>query len=219
MKESCDITVILDRSGSMEIIRTDTIGGFNSFLKDQKALPGEATISLVQFNGHSETMYSGVSVKLVADLSMDTFVPLGNTALLDTIGKTIDATGNRLRSLKESERPNKVVFVIITDGEENSSKLYSKKQIKDMIQSQTSNYNWQFMYIGANVDAFGVASSIGINLSNTMNYAASSEGSAHCHSVYSSTISDFRSGLIKTTGISPEAIAKSQEIIDNAKVN
>jgi hypothetical protein len=166
-----DITVVLDRSGSMECVKEDTIGGFNTFLKEQQN--GSPTmITLHQFDDQFETVIDGKDVHQAQPLTSSTFVPRGWTALLDAIGRAINHTGNRL----EKASAGKVVFVIITDGEENRSKEFSRVKVFDMIKHQKEKYNWQFVFLGANQDAIKCAADIGIPKVTAMNYAANAVG-------------------------------------------
>ena len=154
-----DVTVVLDRSGSMQSCRTDAEGGVNAFIEEQKKHPGECAFSLVEF----DTEYNFVhKAKPVAEVPPYTLVPRGGTALLDAVGRAINETGERLAAMKEEDRPSLVVFVIVTDGEENESKEFSRSQIKAMIERQQKDYNWQFTFLGANQDAFAEAGAIGI---------------------------------------------------------
>jgi hypothetical protein len=165
-----EIAVVLDRSGSMSAVRSDTIGGFNTFLSDQKANNvGDVRLSLTQFDDQYDVVYSGKSIQDVPPLTEATFVPRGMTALFDAVGKTINVLGERLAKMAEQDRPSLVIMVILTDGEENSSKEFSLQQVKDMIKLQTETYSWQFVFLGADQDAFQ-AQKMGIAASNTYNY-------------------------------------------------
>lgn len=155
-----DVVVIVDRSGSMCSCRDDAEGGLNTFVEEQKKHPGDCNLTLVQFDTECEFVHRGVPIK---DVPKFTLVTRGLTALLDAVGKAIAETGERLSKLDESQRPGLVVVVIITDGQENASKEYRRDQIKQMIEHQTTVYNWQFTFLGANQDAFEEASSIGID--------------------------------------------------------
>lgn len=163
-----DITLVVDRSGSMEAIRMDAEGGVNTFLIDQAAQPGDALVTLVQFDTHYEFVHRGVPAKQVPRYQL---VPRGGTALLDAVGRAINETGERLSKMPEADRPGLVVFVVMTDGEENSSQEFTKAQIKKMIEHQQLVYNWQFTFLGANQDAFAEAGSIGITASGTANFS------------------------------------------------
>jgi hypothetical protein len=155
-----DITLVVDRSGSMEEIRTDAEGGVNSFIADQAKEPGEARLTLVQFDTHYEFLQRGVPISQVPKYQL---IPRGGTALLDAVGRAINETGERLASIPEEDRPGLVIFVVMTDGEENSSKEFSKARIKEMIQHQQEFYNWHFTFLGANQDAFAEAGGMGID--------------------------------------------------------
>lgn len=170
------ISVVLDRSGSMSSIMTDTIGGFNQFLKDQKAVKSKATFSLLQFDTEFQEDYIGKDIQEVPELTDKTFVPRGMTALLDAIGHTINKTGEWLKNIPEAIRPGKVVFVILTDGAENSSHEFSKSQIFDMIKKQTDVFKWGFVFLGANQDAIQEAHGLGIFGSNSLTYKHTGDG-------------------------------------------
>ena len=154
-----DITLVVDRSGSMQSIREDAEGGVNAFLQEQAKQPGEALLTLVQFDTEYEFVHRGVPIKHVPAY---TLMPRGNTALLDAVGRAINETGERLSKMAETDRPGLVVFVIMTDGLENSSQEFTKAQIKQQIEEQQSKYSWQFTFLGANQDAFAEAGGMGI---------------------------------------------------------
>lgn len=166
-----DITVVLDRSGSMATCRNDAEGGLNELIKKQKREAGQATFTLVQFDTVYEFVHRAVPIGNVSHVPLE---PRGGTALLDAVGKAIAETGERLKGTAEADRPGLVVFVIVTDGEENSSHEYTKAQIKQMIQHQQDVYKWQFTFLGANQDAFAEAAAMGIPLTATANYAPAS---------------------------------------------
>lgn len=177
MKENhTDITIILDRSGSMGSIRQDTIGGFNSFLEDQKKVEGTANFSLYQFDDVLENPVPSQDIQSVSALTLETFVPRGGTALLDAIGQVITKTGDRLKSLPEEQRPERVMVVITTDGEENSSRQFTYDKVNEMITHQREKYQWQFVFLGANQDAIAAASKMGIHGSAAMTTAANAAG-------------------------------------------
>jgi Mg-chelatase subunit ChlD len=159
-----EIAFILDRSGSMVSIAESTADSFNSFLatqqKEHEELPDRLT--LVLFDTECEVLYSSVPVPEVKCLDQATDRPDGSTPLLDAIGHTIDETGKRLSVMEEKDRPATVIVAILTDGEENSSKMYGHRRIQDMIKLQKYVYNWKFLYLGANQDAIATASSMGI---------------------------------------------------------
>lgn len=194
MKNMTDITFVLDRSGSMQCIADDTIGGFNKFLEEQKKEPSPATFTLVQFDDQYEVVRNALPIRDVAPLDRNTFVPRGWTALLDAIGRTINETGKRLAGIPEDERPDKVVFVILTDGMENQSKEFKKAQIAEMIEKQRSQFNWQFLFLGANQDAIQEAGGLGIPGTHAMTYAQNAVGTQSSFKATSAKLSAFRGG-------------------------
>lgn len=170
------ITIILDKSGSMADCIDDTIGGFNQFIESQQKLPGECEVSLVQFSNQSETCYKSVPVKNVEQLTKEKYVPMGMTAMHDAIGKTIYEKGVELARKPENERPSKVTFVIITDGQENASTTYNSLKIKEMITHQKEVYNWDFVFLGANIDTNAVSNSLNIDLNKSLSYSSTKRG-------------------------------------------
>jgi len=183
------ITVILDRSGSMEPINKDTCGGLNTFIEEQRKAPGRATMTLVRFNGTYEMDYLD---KPIADVKpIASLYPMGGTALYDAIGKTIDELGGRLSRLPEAERPGKVVVVIVTDGEENASKSFTAEQVRSRVEHQRHVYNWQFVFLGANQDAITNAKQLGISAANSADFSASNSRMAFMET--SSNLSGYRS--------------------------
>lgn len=162
-----DITLVVDRSGSMQAIREDAQGGINAFIQDQAKQPGEALLTLVQFDTDYDFVHRGVPIAKAPPFEL---VPRGATALLDAVGRAINETGARLAQMPEADRPGLVVFVVTTDGQENSSREFTKSQIKEMIERQQSQYNWQFTFLGANQDAFAEAGQMGIAAVGTAGY-------------------------------------------------
>jgi len=189
-----DISLVLDRSGSMDSVKMDTIGGFNEFLKAQKAAPGEAAMTLAQFDHEYEIVHNGINIQDVPKLTEESFVPRGQTALLDAIGRTINATGARLAALPEDKRPSKVIFVILTDGEENNSTEFTSARVKAMIQQQTEVYNWDFVFLGANQDAMYTGAAMGIHANNSMSYEADRAGTTHAFRSVSDNMRSYREG-------------------------
>lgn len=192
-----DITIVLDRSGSMMSVASDTIGGFNKFLADQQATPGTATFTLHQFADRFETPIPASDINHVKPLDGTTYVPRGNTALLDAIGEAVTLTGNRLKVQPEPERAGKVVCVIMTDGYENSSRKYTRAQVFDMIKHQREVYKWEFVFLGANQDAMQESAKIGVSHMNTMSYASNSAGVSASADAVSFNMSAFRTGTKK----------------------
>lgn len=189
-----DITFVLDRSGSMGHIRDDTIGGFNTFLEEQKKVPGEASVSLFQFDDTFEKVYEGKPIAHAPLLSRETFVPRASTALLDAIGRTIDLTGKRFSDMPEDQRPGKVIFVIITDGEENASREWTTQKVFSAISHQRDVYNWQFVFLGANQDAIATAAGMGIAGQSSMTYAHNAQGTTRALFAVSGSATSYRTG-------------------------
>ena len=177
MKEKyTHIAVVLDRSGSMHDVQKDTIGSFNSFLKDQQKEEGECTFTLVQFDDLYEVVHDFLAIKDVPALDDKTFVPRGMTALLDAIGKTINNIGQKFDNMDEKDRPERVIFVILTDGIENHSREFTREAINKMITHQTEKYNWQFLFLGADQNAIVEGGNLGIKAGNSMTIMRSSKG-------------------------------------------
>ena len=183
-----DITIVLDRSGSMASVIQDTIGGFNTFLKEQKEGSEEATINLYQFDDKYDVVYENKKIASAKDLTDKTFVPRGSTALYDAIGKTIVTLGEKYSNMKEDDRPERVFFVIITDGEENASKEYAFDRVKELIEHQKEKYSWQFVFLGSDFSAVTMAGNIGIGVSNSAAYANTSKGNSKMYNQLSSKI-------------------------------
>jgi hypothetical protein len=201
-QDATHITIVLDRSGSMCAVAGDTIGGFNKFLADQKAVPGFATLTLAQFDHEYEIVHNSKPVAEVPPLDDKTFVPRGNTALLDAIGRTIVATGATLAGMPEDQRPAKVVFVIITDGQENASREYTRAKVLEMITHQRETYAWEFVFLGANQDAIAAGSSLGISVANSLTYASNAVGTQSAFASASSNTRSYRTGAAKTAAFS-----------------
>jgi hypothetical protein len=189
MKNFTDITFILDRSGSMQSRVADVLGGYKAFVEDQQKLGDNACLSLVLFDTTVDTMFAGVPIKAVNPV-LDYRLG-GMTALIDAIGQTIAQTGARLSALPEQDRPNKVIVVVMTDGEENASRQFTNVQIKQMVETQTQTYGWTFLFLGANIDSFSVAGNLGFNSTHTTNYSNDAKGFAgglRGMSTYTSTL-------------------------------
>ncbi len=177
MKEGLtEIISLVDRSGSMQSILDDAIGGFNTFLRSQQDQPGEAKLSLILFDHEYQIVHQAVDIQQVEPLNQDTYVPRGSTALLDAVGKTIDAVGERLAATPESKRPSQVIVSILTDGYENASQTYSKPKVAEMIKHQTEKYNWAFEFQAANMDAFAAAKELSIAPDRVVQFEATGEG-------------------------------------------
>ena len=212
------VSYLIDRSGSMTSIAKDVIGGFNSFIKEQKNVPGKLTLSFSQFDNEYDILYDFSDIAEVKDIDSRTYVPRGSTALLDSIVKLINETGKKLADMKEEDRPEKVLFIIHTDGEENSSQEYRNaySKIAEIIEHQEKKYNWQFTYIGANQDAIKVGQSLGI--SKGVNFSATSTGTAAVYNSLNKSVASYRSavGASATFDFNDQQIKQAeQDILDD----
>lgn len=167
-KDLTDITIVLDRSGSMESCRSDAEGGVNAFVKNQQEQPGDALLTLVQFDTDYEFVHRALPIRNVPLYSLR---PRGATALLDAVGRAVTETGIRLGGMPENARPGLVIFVIVTDGHENSSREFSRDKVREMIKHQSEVYNWQFIFLGANQDAFDEAEQMAICRAGAATYS------------------------------------------------
>lgn len=192
MTKPTDITIILDRSGSMQTTADDAIGGFNAFIAEQKKQPGEAVLTLVQFDDRVQVDYKAEPLPFVKDLDHTTFVPRGSTALVDAMGSTINELAARIKAIPKEDRPN-VIVVIITDGGENASREYKMQDVNALITKLTKK-GYQFTFIGANQDAIKTGTSYGVSALNSMSYASNSEGTRALFSSVSKNVSAFRAG-------------------------
>jgi len=189
-----EIICILDRSGSMITVIDDAIGGFNAFLEGQKKAEGEANISIVLFDDKYEPLVEGVVVQDTEPLNDKVFFPRGMTALYDAVGKAINSTGERLNKLEESERPDKVLVVIVTDGKENNSKEFNGTQIKDMIEHQKDKYKWDFLFLSSDENAmFDARNNLGFSKGNTISFAANGTGSRKSYDTLTMSAVKYRS--------------------------
>lgn len=193
MKRETDITVILDRSGSMEQIASDVIGGFNAFLAEQQRQAGDCRLTLAQFDDQYEVVFAARPIDDADKLTHETFRPRGCTALLDAVGRTIASTGARLVALSEDERPDRVMLVIITDGLENASTDFTRERVLQMISTQQTVYRWTFLFLAANQDAIAEAAAVGIGAEQAMNFAATEAGVQSVARCLSAAVSSLRS--------------------------
>jgi uncharacterized protein YegL len=182
-----EIIFMLDRSGSMAGLESDTVGGFNAFVKKQSELAGETILTTVLFDDEYEVLWNGIDARK-AKLTEDEYYVRGTTALLDAVGKTILAVGYRLAKTKEDRRPGKVIFVITTDGMENASSEFTYRKVKELIQHQQEKYNWEFIFMGANIDVAKEADSLGINVENSFKFEASEKGIENMYEMVSESI-------------------------------
>jgi uncharacterized protein YegL len=173
-----EIVTIIDKSGSMSSLKSKTIEGFNEFLTEQKSIKGEANFSLVLFSSHGKEkiVFDSIDIQDTTNLTEENYQPNGTTALYDAIGKTIKAMKKRIKNLDDNERPDRVLFVILTDGQENDSKIFNKEKVFKLIKKMEKKNNWSFIYLGSNQDAFAEGSKMGVNTSKTLNYSADVNG-------------------------------------------
>lgn len=171
-----ELVFILDRSGSMGGLESDTIGGFNGMLKKQREQEGEVTVTTVFFNDGYEIIHDRIPIEYILPITNKEYHVRGCTALLDAVGKTIHKIVNVQKILPEEQRAEKVIFVIITDGLENASREYSYKLIKSMIEHEKEKYGWEFMFLGANIDAVAEADKMGIGEERAVTYSNDSAG-------------------------------------------
>ena len=188
-----ELVFILDRSGSMSGLEGDTIGGFNSMIEKQKKEPGTALVSTVLFDSTSTVIHDRVNVQDVQPLTEREYFVRGCTALLDAIGGAIHHIGNIHKYAREEDRPAHTLFVITTDGMENASHQYSSGRVKKMIQHEQEKYGWEFLFLGANIDAVETAGRFGIGADRAVNYHCDAEGTALNYEVISEAVSCVRS--------------------------
>ena len=202
-----EIAFILDRSGSMETVRDAAIDGFNDFLRDQQSAPGNVRLTLVLFDHEIIAVHNAIPIAELLPLSLDTFVPRGSTALLDAIGHTIDGLGQRFASTPAEQLPGHVIVAILTDGEENSSCRYTWSDIATRISHQTDKYQWDFLFLGAGVDAIATAAKMNIGANNSSLYSADAVGQRAASASLSRKIQSSR--IVKSGKASPEQIEEA----------
>lgn len=188
-----ELVFLLDKSGSMSRLADDTIGGFNTMINKQKEEEGEAYVTTVLFNRNYQTLHDHLFLPDVPLLTEEEYLPMGGTALLDAVGDTINSIGARLNSTPEEERPEKVIFIITTDGYENSSREFTKEKVKEMIEHQRNKYSWTFIFLGANMDAVAEASSLGINPGFSKTYSRTSIGTQSVYKAVANAVTGLRS--------------------------
>lgn len=189
------IALLLDRSGSMANVRDDTIGGVNTFFEVQRQVPRETTVTIAQFDDEFEYLYEGRRLAEVKKLTRESFVPRGNTALLDAACRLIDETGYYLTRMPSWQRPEKVFLVIVTDGMENASKRHTLSDLNHRVDHQRKRYAWEFVFLGADQDAITVASQIGIARHAAMDYRKSKLGIENVYIATAMNVADVRAGV------------------------
>ena len=202
-KNLTEIVFILDRSGSMSGLESDTIGGYNSLLAKQKKEEGEVIVSTVLFDDVQEVLHDRVDLAKMKPITEKEYYVRGCTALLDAVGGAIHHIGNVHKYAREEDRPEKTLFIITTDGMENSSRRYSYDKVKKMVERQKEKYGWEFLFLGANIDAIEVAGRFGISADRAVNYECDAVGTAVNYKVLSKAVSQVRAA----TGCSAMALS------------
>jgi hypothetical protein len=188
-----ELVFIMDRSGSMTGLESDTIGGFNSLIKKQRRQEGEAIVTTVLFDDRYEILHDRFDLKAVKEMTENEYYTRGSTALLDAMGSTIQKTVNAQKHLLEDERAEKVIFVIITDGYENSSCEYTYSKVRNMVEREQNRNGWEFMFLGANMDAISEGARIGIRADRAVSYCCDEEGTKLNYKIVGKAICSMRS--------------------------
>ena len=209
-----EIVFILDRSGSMSGLESDTIGGYNSMIEKQKKEEGEALISTVLFDGQTDVLHDRVPLDKIDPITEKEYYVRGSTALLDAVGGAIHHIGNVHKYAREEDVPEKTLFIITTDGMENSSRQYSYDKVKKMIEKQKEKYHWEFIFLGANIDAVGVADRFGVDRQHAVRYECDSAGTALNFQVMNKMVSCARGA--KSAKAMNEAFC-SEEMLDEVR--
>ena len=191
-KNLTEIVFILDRSGSMAGLEEDTIGGFNALIEKQRKEQGEAYVSTVLFDNYTEVIHDRVDIQKIQPMTCKDYYVRGCTALLDAVGKSIHHIGNVHKYAREEDRPEKTIFVITTDGMENASREYTYERVRKMIEHQKEKYGWEFLFLGANIDAAKEAARFGITEDRAANYHADSVGTAVIYEAMSEAVCNVR---------------------------
>lgn len=195
-KNLTELVFILDKSGSMSGLERDTIGGFNAMLGKQKEAAGESRITTVLFNSRYELLHDRIDIQAVSPMTEREYQVGGSTALLDAIGRTVNKLVNVQRSTAEEYRAGSVMFVIITDGEENASREYSAQKVRAMIEHQREKYGWEFVFLGANIDAVETAGRFGISADRAVDYVPDSVGTELNFQMMSKAVTAFRTSKV-----------------------
>ncbi len=191
-KDLTELVFILDRSGSMSGLESDTIGGYNSMMEKQKKEPGEAFVTTVLFDDGYELLHDRINLRGVEAITSSEYYVRGTTALLDAIGKTINKIGNAQKQTAESERAEKVIIVITTDGMENASREYDYEIIKKMVENQKMKYGWEFIFLGANIDAVAEAERFGIDEDRAARFNSDPIGTSLNYDVVGEAVKNLR---------------------------
>ena len=206
-----EVVFILDASGSMHPLTDDTIGGFNAMLEKQKKAEGKALLSAVLFSNDSHVLYDRVDIDRVEPMTDEQYQVGGCTALLDAIGGAVHHMGNVHKYAREEDRPGKTIFVITTDGMENSSRRYSYEKVQHMVKRQQERYGWEFLFLGANMDAISAARSFGIREDRAVRYKCDTVGTSKNFNVVNDVLCSFRANA----SIAPDWSAEIKEDVRN----
>ena len=206
-KNLTELVFILDESGSMSSLTADTVGGFNSLISKQKKEDGEAYVSTVFFSNSSKVVHDRVKLEDVPELTDREYVPSGSTALLDAVGDAVHHIRNIHKYARKEDVPEKTLFVITTDGMENASRKYSHKDVKKLIEKMQKENGWEFVFLGANIDAAETAGSIGIRAANAVDYHADCFGTASVYDAVCEAVTSVRArkGVVNSWKRSVEA--------------
>ena len=199
-KNLTEIVFILDRSGSMAGLEGDTIGGFNAMIEKQRLEPGEALVSTVLFDNHSDVIHDRLTLDRITRLTNREYYVRGCTALLDAVGSAISHIATIHKYAREEDRPEKTLFVITTDGMENASRRYTYEMVRNLIEKQKREYGWEFLFLGANIDAAREAARFGIHPDRAVDYRADHRGTRVIYETVSETVRDFRASKPMTAG-------------------
>lgn len=190
MKNLTEVVCILDKSGSMSGVILNTIEGYNKFIEQQKELPGEVLLTTVLFDHHYELVFDRVPLRLVPKMTTSTYRIGGTTALNDAVGRTIYNLSNKILLSSDDKKPDKVLFLIITDGLENASREFNTKQIQELVTEKRESYGWEFIFLGANIDSFAVGQALGI--AYTANFVQDSKGINNTYNTLNFVTRSFR---------------------------
>jgi hypothetical protein len=204
------IYFLLDRSGSMQSIRAATIDGFNAFIAEQRNAPGRCRVTLAQFDNQYEEVYTDLPIAEIGGLVLE---PRGSTALLDSIGRLVTTAGARLASLPEERRPGTVIVGIMTDGHENASHEYRYADVKALIERQTEEFSWQFLYMGADQDAIEVGARLGVDADHALTYSRANVGEAMMAA--SDNVREYR--MARSSGVAPQEARRRSRFTDDQR--
>jgi uncharacterized protein YegL len=218
-KNLTEMVFILDKSGSMSGLESDTIGGFNSMINKQKKEEGTAYVTTILFDNNSETIHDRVPLETIKPMTDKDYVVGGCTALIDAIGEAVEHISTIHKYARPEDIPEHTVFVITTDGMENASKKFSSKQVKNMIEEKKKENNWEFLFIGANIDAVETASHFGIDSSRAVNYHADKKGTGILYESVSNAIGKMRACAAPNAKISDDWAEEINEDYNNRKNN